>query len=176
MFTTFLVTIDLSSFNVAVQAGTQYVMGIIQDNQDNFITGGGFFRISASQATGFEDVFRGFDTTEIRPGYVDSQHDFGYEQLAGSFTLTTFGPGDYDFDGDVDGDDYTKWRSEYGTTSFMSDGNDDGTVNAADYTVWRNNLGATAAATSSSSATVPEPNAVALALMSLLAFLRRPRR
>jgi hypothetical protein len=85
-------------------------------------------------------------------------------------------PGDYDFDGDVDDDDYDKWRSEFGTTSFKSDGNDDGLVDAADYVVWRKHLGTMAAATSSSAATVPEPNAVALGVMSLLAFLRRPRR
>ena len=130
MFTTFLVTADLSTFDIALEGGRQYVAGIIEEDA-NFITGGGFYRLSASLATGFEDVARAFDTTEIRPGYVDSQHDFGYEQLGGSFTLTPQLTGDYDFDGDVDDDDYDKWRSEYGTTNFMSDGNDDGLVNAA---------------------------------------------
>jgi hypothetical protein len=39
MFTTFLVTIDLSSFNIALEGGTQYVMGLIQDNEPNFYWG-----------------------------------------------------------------------------------------------------------------------------------------
>jgi hypothetical protein len=42
MFTTFLVTIDLSSFNIELQGGRQYVVGII-DNQNEFPTDGGFF-------------------------------------------------------------------------------------------------------------------------------------
>jgi hypothetical protein len=53
-FTTFLLTVDLSSFNLVLEGGTQYVMGLIQDNESNFITNGGLFRISASRATGFE--------------------------------------------------------------------------------------------------------------------------
>ena len=152
-------------------------MGIIQDNADNFITGGGFFAISGSLASGFEDVYRLYSTGDIRPGYINTQFDAGFEQFAGAFTLTTFGPGDYDFDGDVDAFDYDKWRSEYGATNFMSDGNDDGIVNAADYTVWRNNLGMmVGSGFSQAPSAVPEPNAVALGMMTLLAGLRRPRR
>jgi len=93
MFTTFLVTIDLSSFNVALEGGSQYVMSIIQDNADNFITNGGIFRISASRATGFENLFQSFQDP-IHPGYVNTQNDFGYEQFAGSFTLTPQIPGE----------------------------------------------------------------------------------
>ena len=177
LFTTFLVTADLSTFDIALEGGQEYVVGIIQDNESNFISGGGFFRLSASLATGFEDVFRSNLTTAVRPGYVGSQHAFGYEQFGGKFTLTTYGPGDYDFDGDVDDDDYDKWRSEFGTTSFMSDGNDDGTVDAADYVVWRKHLPTMAGSGASRAPpAVPEPTAAALGLLALLPILRRPRR
>jgi PEP-CTERM motif len=170
-FTTFLVTMDLSSFNIALQAGTEYAMGIIQDSEVNFITGGGFFRVIASRATGFEDVFRAFNTDPaLRPGYVDSQYNFGYEQFGGSFTLTTFGPGDYDFDGDVDTIDYNKWRSEFGTTSFKSDGNDDGQVDAADYVVWRKHLPPPASGSTSSTA-VPEPSTFFLIVVGAISLL-----
>jgi hypothetical protein len=166
MFTTFLVTVDLSSFNIQLLLGGEYVMSIFQDNEGNFITGGGHFRINASRATGFEDVFRSNFTQDIRPGYLNSQHGFGFEQLGGSFTLAPLLPGDYDYDGDVDGDDYTKWRETIGsTTDLRADGNDDGTVNAADYVVWRKHLPPPPA----SAASVPEPNASLLAVLGIFA-------
>jgi hypothetical protein len=64
MFTTYLVTADLSTFDIALEDGREYVVGIIQD-ENNFITGGGFYRLSASQATGFEDVFRDSNKTSL---------------------------------------------------------------------------------------------------------------
>jgi hypothetical protein len=176
-FTTFLLTIDLSSFNLALQGGTEYVMGIIQDDS-NFVAPDAIFRISASRVTGFEDVFRMETTENIRPGYVNSQLGFGYEQFGGMFTLTSQTPGDYDFDGDVDGDDYDKWRSEFGTISTMSDGNDDGTVNAADYIIWRKHLGTMAATNQQSAIGSPHsvPERGALAQIFLAAFLALRRR
>jgi hypothetical protein len=81
--------------------------------------------------------------------------------------------GDYDFDGDVDTLDYDKWRSKFGTTSFMSDGNDDGIVDAADYVVWRKHLGMMPAATSSESKGVPEPSSIVLLVIAAsIAFFR----
>ena len=52
--------------------------------------------------------------------------------------------GDYDIDGDVDANDYTVWRSNYGSNLLLAaDGNHNGVVDAADYIVWRDHLGAT---------------------------------
>lgn len=168
-FTTFLLTVNLSSFNLVLEGGHQYVMGLIQDNAGNFITEGGFFRISASRATGFEDVFRAFNTNpELRPGYLKSQLLNTFEQYAGAFTIAPLLPGDYDFDGDVDADDYDEWRENFGsTTNLMADGNDNGIVDAADYTIWRNHLGTMAATNSSSAATVPEPTSAFLLLVAV---------
>ncbi len=53
-------------------------------------------------------------------------------------------PGDFDFNGVVDGADYLQWRLDYGNTidpvGSGADGNADGVVDAADYTVWRDHL------------------------------------
>ena len=171
MFTTFLVTIDLSSFNIALQGDTEYVMGIFQDNDSNFITGGGFFRISASRATGFEDVFQtNLDTglPEYNPGYVDSQHEFGYEQLAGSFTLAPLLVGDYDFDGAVDGADFLKWQRSLGTNDSTADGDDSGLLDGADLVIWEDHFGEGAAAAANTA--VPEPPGAILLIIGLAAL------
>ena len=84
--------------------------------------------------------------------------------------------GDYDFDGEVDGDDLLVWQNSIGSTvNAEADGNGNGIVDAADLAIWRANYGASAIA--SSLATVPEPSAIALACLALLATLhRRPLR
>ncbi|TWT65426.1 hypothetical protein Pla123a_48940 [Posidoniimonas polymericola] len=87
-------------------------------------------------------------------------------------------PGDFDYDGDVDADDYAKWRENYatmmGNIGGGPDANADGRVDMADYTVWRANysgpnlLGPAAA---------PEPMTLALALLlAPAALVRRKRR
>ncbi|TWT86544.1 hypothetical protein Mal64_33700 [Pseudobythopirellula maris] len=50
--------------------------------------------------------------------------------------------GDYDFDDDVDSDDFDAWVTAFGSTEPHADGNASGTVDAADFTVWRDNMGA----------------------------------
>ena len=134
-FTTFLLTVDLSSFSIELESGNQYVVGLIQDNAGNFITGGGFYRISGSRATGFEDVFRAFNTNPaLRPGYVKSQLGNSFEQYAGSFTL---GNGDYDGDDDVDGLDFLEWQRNYGqAVAAAQDSNGDGIADGKDLAIW----------------------------------------
>ena len=50
-------------------------------------------------------------------------------------------PGDYNFDGVVDGGDYLVWRRVGTVPDFRADGNGDGVVNNADYALWRANFG-----------------------------------
>jgi hypothetical protein len=103
----------------------------------------------------------------------------------GPFVLTFSGPssvtvvfppqmaGDFDRNGSVNGDDYTKWTSTFGSTvTFFAgaDGNGNGQIDAADYTVWRDNLGRGAAAA------VPEPNTLMLAILSSGLMLSRRKR
>jgi hypothetical protein len=68
-----------------------------------------------------------------------------------------FSAGDYDRDGDVDADDYLRWRDRYGTHDAAADGNRNGVVDAADYTVWRNAAGHSNV-WGQAAATVPEPH------------------
>ena len=100
LFTTFLVTIDLSSFNLQLQGGQQYVLGVTSPF-GNFITGAGAsFRQIHSRNTGFEDLFLSNDTPLAqRPGFLNSQHGFGVDQLAGAVSI------DVPILGDMDGDD-----------------------------------------------------------------------
>lgn len=77
-------------------------------------------------------------------------------------------PGDYDGNGTVEISDYSKWKTDYGSTTMLAaDGNGDGTVNAADYTVWRNNLGATLGSGTIVNTSVPEPSAAVLLAVGL---------
>jgi len=69
--------------------------------------------------------------------------------------------GDFDEDGDVDQDDLTKWKDEFGT-------NYDG----SDFLAWQGNYGFGVPA-SPTAATVPEPSAAMLGALGLLLLLRR---
>lgn len=73
--------------------------------------------------------------------------------------------GDYDSDGDVDADDYLRWKDHYGTTDSAADGNADGIVDASDYTIWRDAIAAYGSSTS-----VPEPITLTALLSSLVGF------
>jgi hypothetical protein len=81
--------------------------------------------------------------------------------------------GDYDSDGDVDGNDFLTWQRQVGGPG-SADGNDNGVVDGPDLTIWRNNFGQTGA--SASAAAIPEPVSFGLALsglMFLVALVRR---
>lgn len=74
--------------------------------------------------------------------------------------------GDFNRDGEVDGDDYNTWRAAFGsTTSPAVDGNGNGVVDAGDYTIWRDHFGSGGGASDSQSAAqVPEPAACTIVL------------
>lgn len=49
--------------------------------------------------------------------------------------------GDYDKDGDVDGDDLGVWETDFGSTqNLAADGNDDGFVGGLDFLLWQRNV------------------------------------
>jgi hypothetical protein len=81
--------------------------------------------------------------------------------------------GDFDADGDVDSDDYTRWRAGFGgaNPNPAADGNGNSIFDAADYVAWRKNLGASvhAGAGASQGGAVPEPSAAAFCLVALAA-------
>jgi glucose/arabinose dehydrogenase len=67
--------------------------------------------------------------------------------------------GDFDADGDVDGDDFDVWKASFGSPlpNPAADGNGNGIADAADYVVWRKNLGTSVHDGLGSGAAVPEP-------------------
>ena len=96
---------------------------------------------------------------------ITSSHDGG---LGAAFALddivlsiVTFLDGDFDMDGDVDGNDFLVWQRTDGTPGGL--------------TLWQNNYGTGVLAAAGTSA-VPEPTSVTLLLLGLAAIGRRTRR
>ena len=78
---------------------------------------------------------------------------------------------DFDEDGEVDGDDLTRWRTNFGagTTHLQGDADGDLDVDGRDFLVWQSQLGsATSIATT---APLPEPGALALMLVAAMLAL-----
>lgn len=71
-------------------------------------------------------------------------------------------PGDFDNDGNVDGDDLTVWKQQYGTQ-----------LGGDDFLVWQRNFGASAVPVAGA---VPEPGSIALLAAGGIAFAVRRRR
>ncbi len=96
-----------------------------------------------------------------------------YAADAASLVVTL--PGDFDIDGDVDGQDLVKWRGDFGSNGH-SDADADGDSDGADYLIWQRHLGETAPTMLAVAA--PEPAAIALATISWwqLAMTGRRRR
>lgn len=80
--------------------------------------------------------------------------------------------GDYDSNGVVNDLDYIVWKSTFGSIAQLdADGNKDGVVDAADYVVWRKHLGATLASLGTSTAIVPEPIALPMAIGGVMGLM-----
>lgn len=77
---------------------------------------------------------------------------------------------DFDGDGDIDGGDLVTWQNNFpktsGATLPQGDADDDGDIDGADFVGWQTKFPGTPSA-----GTVPEPAAIALALLSLPAFI-----
>lgn len=86
------------------------------------------------------------------------------------FDPTPAWSGDFNGDGVVNMADFVVWRNTFGLSGIglAADGNGDGMINDADVGVWSANLGRTLEAASSSTAAVPEPNAVLIAALLLV--------
>jgi hypothetical protein len=117
--------------------------------------------------------------------------DLNFEDVGGTrleaeiYSLTPVGvpmlPGDFNYDGAVDGKDHYGWKSSYDSfIDLYADGNGDGIVDPADYVVWRDNVGAggsPALATTGeqpvTTVAAPEPGTLLLAMLAVMAFMRR---
>jgi T5SS/PEP-CTERM-associated repeat protein len=86
-------------------------------------------------------------------------------------------PGDYNHNGIVDAADYTVWRDTLGQTGagLAADGNGNNQIDAGDYNIWKVHFGSHAGSGSGGTAAVPEPSAIALAMMAATLLCARPR-
>ena len=82
--------------------------------------------------------------------------------------------GDFDSDGDVDGDDFLLWQNGFpvsaGATLLDGDADADGDVDGDDFLIWQNSFPYPTAISS-----VPEPNSLAMLALGGLLMLRRRR-
>jgi hypothetical protein len=84
--------------------------------------------------------------------------------------------GDYNSDGVVDAADYTLWRDQRGTSGLLrsADGDFNGVVNDVDYAIWETQYAAPQSL-DNTAVSVPEPAAVAAALLAIVGVVgRRP--
>jgi hypothetical protein len=82
-------------------------------------------------------------------------------------------PGDFDGDGDADGDDLAQWQGDFGANGF-SDADDDGDSDGADFLAWQRQLGSGATAARAAVA-VPEPAGIGMLIALSLAACKRAR-
>lgn len=119
--------------------------------------------------TNFNLYYLGLQT-DVGAGLVDLEIE--------SISVVTPPPraGDYDYDNDVDGNDFLVWQRTLGssvaTAGIRADGNGNNVVDAGDLTVWRNNFATAVGAV----AGVPEPTGVVLAAAGLVGAAVRRRR
>ncbi len=91
------------------------------------------------------------------------------------FVTDALVPGDFDADGDVDGEDLPIWEAGYGAASGSmatdGDADGDGDVDGNDFLLWQENLGSTAQDLPAplGVSTVPEPGTMLLSLVGLVA-------
>ena len=82
------------------------------------------------------------------------------------------GPGDFNGDGNVNGDDLAVWQQHFGTpagaTPSQGDANGDGAVDGADFLAWQRNFSSTASPVAAATSPVPEPTTLAAAAMAAL--------
>ncbi len=88
-------------------------------------------------------------------------------------TITGFGiPGDFDLDGDVDGDDLDEWQGAYNATD-IGDADADGDSDGRDFLIWQRQFGTPPLVALTANIAVPEPSALVLLVGGVLAGRRR---
>jgi hypothetical protein len=133
--------------------------------------------------SGFADVAA--EVLDGWPGAVEANLDYWTQTVKaiGFYRWTVVAElptGDYDADLDVDGGDFTAWRTGFGgTIDLTADGSANCVVDAADYVLWRNNLGASITLPPPPHGTTvgvaPEPKAVSFILVAMPGLWLRRR-
>ena len=73
-------------------------------------------------------------------------------------------PGDFDADGDVDGDDLDDWQTSYGTND-LADADNDGDSDGRDFLIWQRNFTGPGAI---STLSVPEPTSLLVVIFGII--------
>jgi len=172
---------------------------MVPENGPNFVGLNGEVRY-----LGVEMHLNGASSTDDKFGWIgiriDNEADatgvvtgWAYEsELGVAINAGDIGPaaghGDYDGDGDSDGNDFLVWQRQLGTAvtpSTGADGDGNGQVDGVDLAVWQGNFGssgfAALASQSGTTAPVPEPASLlvgvaAALLLALCALMRRVRK
>ena len=122
--------------------------------------------ISQRQATGANVII-----DEVRVGTT-------WADVTPAAILPPTPTGDFDDDGDADGQDFLAWQGAYGLNPadlVHGDSNHDDTVDDADFAVWKSEFGQTNLSLAAG-ASVPEPTALAMLTgITLAAGIRRSR-
>ena len=103
------------------------------------------------------------DDVDLGYIHISEQRDI-FRQVVDQYFLK-LPIGDYEKDGIVDSKDLMAWQDSYGlaVTSFSgADGDGDRRITGNDFLVWQRQLGKKAVTSQSTSATIPEPNAILL--------------
>lgn len=102
----------------------------------------------------------------INSGFgLDDAQDFGLAWWAGEALS-----GDFNGDGEVDGDDLNEWKNGFGDAG-NGDADNDGDSDGADFLAWQRNLGIGVPV--APAAAVPEPSAWTLVTLGLPLVVRR---
>jgi len=111
------------------------------------------------------------DSAELQVGTFNNvSADNGYFD---NYVVSVQTIGDFDHDNDVDGDDLTEWRSDYGNAgdNVESDADFDGDTDGNDFLIWQRQL----SGPQELAQAVPEPRAALMAILASLAMALRRR-
>ena len=114
-----------------------------------------------------------------RRSYIDPTSPLGERLTRASIAscATPVDIADFDEDGDVDGADLQRWKTNFGltvgVTHTQGDANGDLVVDGADFLIWQRRVGSTGTLTAT--AEVPEPAALRLLVSGALAMFARRR-
>ncbi|MEQ8848745.1 hypothetical protein [Botrimarina sp.] len=189
-------TVAIDAYTVLSESGSLLTSNTRWSSlQDQNADGGGWFEANAGPTQLAELLVDGGRT--LGPDSVVSLgtpfSTTGRRDLEFQFALVASSDGDFNGDGLVNAADYTVWRDNLGAPDdSVLGGNGDGVdgVTQADYQVWADNYGATPGlggelltgkvvygpvVAFGSSAAVPEPSTLLLAVFALVAGARKPR-